>query len=840
MYLVFSFHAALTHSQHGIRSVREVMAALIIFISSDSSDESVGSSFSRVILFGSIPAVIHVAPDIPSEIPVASEVAVAVVASPARVLDLDTHSSSESGPSEGSLPFVPLGQDILVGRLYRTHPGGPCKALTARKSAGPLPSHRLASRHSNSDHSSSRHSTLGHSSSRHTPPVTTIFYSSTPSRFVYPPLARPSWYNKAYHHWRYAPLSTMYLPMTSESSTRDSSSESSTGPYRKRCRSPAAIVTLPIPASGALVPTRVDLLPPHKRFRDYISLEDSVEEDIDADVLADIEANIAAAKAAAGMDVEARIDAGIGIEVDVEVDSEYEAESSARGTDYPDLDYGYRGRLERQLEADSMIASGERVGLLDRVASLERSNARLQGTLMMESARADRLRFGRLEAFARQLKNSLTNEWRRRWLLIRQIMLLDWLFNVKAKMKMIVNGDGNGGGNRNRNRGGNENGNPHRNDRGAMPVAQRYQVKYAMCTLLNNALTWCNAHKRTIRADAAFFMSWRELIKLMTEIMGWVICSDVVMESCDAVLIFVVTTSRCICDAVSNHFREILDRCWCRNVIAAEPTRLQDAIRIANNLMDQNLKGYAVRNAENKRRLDNNQRDNRGQQPPVKRQNVGGQNMARAYTTGDNEKKGSDCPKLKNQNRRNKTGNKTNEARGEAYVLEGGEANPDSNVIMGTFLLNNHYASMLFDSGVDRSFVSSTFSALLDVIPSTLDVSYAVELADGRIDETNTVLRGCTLGLLGHPFNIDIMPVELGSFDVIIGMDWLANRHAVINCDEKIVRIPYGDEVLIVQVPGAASVARAPYRLAPSELQELSTQLQELSDKGFIRPSSSP
>ncbi|GKF94431.1 reverse transcriptase domain-containing protein, partial [Tanacetum coccineum] len=106
---------------------------------------------------------------------------------------------------------------------------------------------------------------------------------------------------------------------------------------------------------------------------------------------------------------------------------------------------------------------------------------------------------------------------------------------------------------------------------------------------------------------------------------------------------------------------------------------------------------------------------------------------------------------------------------------------------------------MLFDSGAVRGFVSSTFSALLDVTPSTLDVSYAVKLADERIAETNTVVRGCTLGLLGHPFNIDLMLVELDSFDVIIGMDWLANHHAVIVCDEKIVRIPYGDEILIVQ-----------------------------------------
>ncbi|GJZ85927.1 putative reverse transcriptase domain-containing protein [Tanacetum coccineum] len=161
----------------------------------------------------------------------------------------------------------------------------------------------------------------------------------------------------------------------------------------------------------------------------------------------------------------------------------------------------------------------------------------------------------------------------------------------------------------------------------------------------------------------------------------------------------------------------------------------------------------------------------------------------------------SDCPKLKDQNRGNKAGNKNGigEARGKAYVLGGGDANPDSNVVKGTFLFNNHYAFILFDSGADRSFVSTTFSTLLDITPDTLDVSYAVKLADRRISETNTVLRGCTLGLLGHLFCIDLMPVELGSFNAIIGMDWLANHHAMIVCDEKVVRIPYGDEFLIVQ-----------------------------------------
>nr|GEX73761.1 hypothetical protein [Tanacetum cinerariifolium] len=95
--------------------------------------------------------------------------------------------------------------------------------------------------------------------------------------------------------------------------------------------------------------------------------------------------------------------------------------------------------------------------------------------------------------------------------------------------------------------------------------------------------------------------------------------------------------------------------------------------------------------------------------------------------------------------------------------------NPDANVMTGTFLLNNHCASILFDTGADKSFVSTAFSSLININPSTLDYTYDVELADGQIIGVNTVIRGCTLNFLNHPFNIDLMPVELGSFDVIIG-----------------------------------------------------------------------
>ncbi|GKE13479.1 putative reverse transcriptase domain-containing protein [Tanacetum coccineum] len=157
---------------------------------------------------------------------------------------------------------------------------------------------------------------------------------------------------------------------------------------------------------------------------------------------------------------------------------------------------------------------------------------------------------------------------------------------------------------------------------------------------------------------------------------------------------------------------------------------------------------------------------------------------------------------------------------------------------------------------------------------------YVVELVDGRVAESSTILRGCTLNLLDHPYNIDLIPVELVSFDVIIGTDWLSKYHAVIVCDEKFVHIPFSNEVLTIHGDGSdersksklsiisctkiqkciqkgcyvflaqitekkakdnvAPVARAPYRLAPPEMQELSNQLQELADKGFIRPSSSP
>ncbi|GKE94504.1 reverse transcriptase domain-containing protein, partial [Tanacetum coccineum] len=319
------------------------------------------------------------------------------------------------------------------------------------------------------------------------------------------------------------------------------------------------------------------------------------------------------------------------------------------------------------------------------------------------------------------------------------------------------NGNGENGNGRNGN-GGNGNGgngNPKENDKGTRSIARECTYQdFMKCQPLNfkgtkgvvgliSALTWWNSHKRTIGADVAFAMTWRELMMLMAK----VYCPRTKIQKMESKL-WNLTVKNNDLAAYTQRFQELTMMCTKMvpeeedqvekfigglpdniqgNVIAAEPTKmLQDAVRIANNLMDQQLKGYAMKNAKNKRRLEVNQRDNHGQQPPFKRPNVGGQNVARAYTAGNNEIKTyngplpfcnkcklhhegpctvrcgkcnkvghltwiirgqghyqSDCPKLRDRNRGNKAGNKNGvgEARGKTYVLGGGDANPDSNVV---------------------------------------------------------------------------------------------------------------------------------------------------------------
>ncbi|GJU48907.1 putative reverse transcriptase domain-containing protein [Tanacetum coccineum] len=382
------------------------------------------------------------------------------------------------------------------------------------------------------------------------------------------------------------------------------------------------------------------------------------------------------------------------------------------------------------------------------------------------------------------------------------------------------------------------------------------------------------------------------------------------------------------------------------NITSSKPATLHEAINMARELVEQSVQGKATRIGEsNKRKWEDNQRNtnnnnhnynnnhnnnhNRNRNNNHHQQQNRRQETVRAYAAAPAGGKiyAGNLPKcnwchmekdcrvrlqgagndfLQNvtcfgcgekghfKDKCPKAGNQQNDgAHGRAYVvIENPQQNP--NVVTGTFLLNDHYACILFDSGAEKSFVSSAFTHFIDIAPATLNTSYEIELADGKVVSTNTILRSCTLVLCNHVFKIDLLPTRLGSFDVIIGMDWLAYHRALIDCYEKIVRIPLPngkilevqgerpekdlrslacikadekklDDIRVVRdfpevfpddllglplvreiefridlIPGASPVVRSPYRLAPSEMLELSNQLKELQEKGFIRPSHSP
>ncbi|GJZ20475.1 reverse transcriptase domain-containing protein [Tanacetum coccineum] len=142
---------------------------------------------------------------------------------------------------------------------------------------------------------------------------------------------------------------------------------------------------------------------------------------------------------------------------------------------------------------------------------------------------------------------------------------------------------------------------------------------------------------------------------------------------------------------------------------------------------------------------------------------------------------------------------KTNiNAQGKAYMLRDKNSHQDPNVVTSMFLLNQHLVKVLFDFRADRSFISISLASKLNLPSITIDTFYDIEMADRNLVSTNTVMKGCTLTLLNKPFKIGLMPIKLGSFDVVIGMDWLSKYHAKILCDEKVVHIPINGETLII------------------------------------------
>ncbi|GKD26792.1 putative reverse transcriptase domain-containing protein [Tanacetum coccineum] len=312
------------------------------------------------------------------------------------------------------------------------------------------------------------------------------------------------------------------------------------------------------------------------------------------------------------------------------------------------------------------------------------------------------------------------------------------------------------------------------------------------------------------------------------------------------------------------------------HVTSSKPAIIQGAVSMANRLTIDGIKDGIFKKKENagSKRRSNDQNRNRGRDDRNKRQRTGG-NFALSAPEQDPNHFRRNCPRMNRAttlggNRPNQMlviegntnqENNRNRAQGRAFGLCVAEALQDPNVVTGTFSLNDHFAIVLFDFGADYNFISTNFLSLINMKPSVISLGYEIKIASGVKVETNKIIRGCRLELDSRTFIIDLIPFGYGSFSVIVGMDWLSKLRAKIVCYEKIVQIPLsnGDilksienvrketrnkdlsglppsrevEFRIGLIPGAMPVAKSPYRLAPTKMQELPDQLKELQEKDY-------
>ncbi|GJR37147.1 putative reverse transcriptase domain-containing protein [Tanacetum coccineum] len=395
---------------------------------------------------------------------------------------------------------------------------------------------------------------------------------------------------------------------------------------------------------------------------------------------------------------------------------------------------------------------------------------------------------------------------------------------------------------------------------------------FAASTFEGHALTWWNGNVHTLGLVNANRIPWNKFKSMMTTEYYPTIEIQRMEEE-----LWTLTLKGDDIEAYNNRFHELALMCpelvptekkkikrYIKgfpkrikgNITFLKPTTLHEAINMARDLVEQLIQGKAARVSKSNKRKAHHQLG----PCPAKYGKYG--------RLGHQEKDCQvRCPKGRHQR------NEGSPAR--AYVI--GTENPQQNpnVVTSTFLLNDHYASILFDSGAEKSFVSTEFTPFINIAPATLDTSYEVEFADGKVASTNIVLRGCTLALYKHCFKINLLPTGLESFDVIVGMYWLSYHRGVIVCYKKIVCIPLPNgETLEIQgerpekdpkllsciktdekkpkdiriirdfskvfpndlsglppvheiefcfdlILGALPVVKSPYRLAPSEMMEL-------------------
>ncbi|GJU84179.1 retrotransposon protein, putative, ty3-gypsy subclass [Tanacetum coccineum] len=437
------------------------------------------------------------------------------------------------------------------------------------------------------------------------------------------------------------------------------------------------------------------------------------------------------------------------------------------------------------------------------------------------------------------------------------------------------------------------------------------KVKYTTGSFVGKALTWWNSQIRTLSREVDVSMSWNDFKFMM------------IQEFCP-----------------NHEMQKLESKFWNHAMVgaghAAYTDRFHELARliphlvtpempISGALTDEAMRNGPIKKVEKRGNVgepskdmsgrDDNKRTRTGNVFATTVNHVGRENtgvpmnvnpvnarnltVRACYECGITDHVRSACPRLNRargpeKNRPNKVstnnggqgrGIQGNQARGRAFMLGAEEARQVPNIMTGTFTLNNHFATTLFDSSADYSFVSTTFIPLLGLEPSDLGFRYEIEIASGQLVEIDKVIKGCKLEIEGHVFDIDLIPFGHGSFNVIIGMDWLSNYKDEIICHEKVVRIPLPDgkvlrvvgerpkekarllmsakasdkkqeEIVVVRdfpevfpdglfglppireiefqielIHRATPVAKSPYRLAPSEVEELSGPLKELQDK---------
>ncbi|GJU17275.1 putative reverse transcriptase domain-containing protein [Tanacetum coccineum] len=387
------------------------------------------------------------------------------------------------------------------------------------------------------------------------------------------------------------------------------------------------------------------------------------------------------------------------------------------------------------------------------------------------------------------------------------------------------------------------------------------QVKFTTCTLHSVALTWWNTHVKTVGHDAAYGMPWKTLMKMMTD----KYCPQneikkLEMEIWDLKVKMFPEES----DKIEKYVGGLPDmNSW--SVVASKPKTMQDAVEIATELMDKKIRTFAERQTESKRKFEDTSRNTQNQQQQQqqnKRQNTG-----MAYTAGTGEKKqygGSKplcskcnyhhdgpcapkchkCNKVVHFSRDCRSTANANNANNQKGTGSGQKPTCYECGVQGHFkreclkLKNNNNHGNQVGGGNALAKVYAV-GMLQTHTPTSDDHYYDVELADGRIIGLNTILRGCILNILNHPFNIDLMPIELGSFDAIIGMDCNRGSEARLH----IISYTKTQEYMLKGCPvflANVTTKEMEDKSEKKRLEDLSEQLKELSYKGFIRPSSSP